>query len=292
MEIKKLMFVTKFEDLSFDALRSLMNLKDASLTHVVFVNVIERERVAMHRGTGFQKDEAVRLRETANIRFIDWAENLFEQGMECGVYIVVGSPVPQIIKATEKEDADLIVIGRSHKGLLDYLYAGSHITELLRRSTKPVLVYKHLPDKVVPVERPFDRPLVATDWSPASLKAVEYLKDLKNVIQEVHIIHVAGEKELDTSSPMGVQHTRKTHRRKLQELCDALEEKGIKARPHVYIGDPDTEIEKAATECLASMIVLGSSGKAAWVERWLGSTPLNIAEKSIYPTLLIPPDKN
>ena len=38
----------------------------------------------------------------------------------------------------------------------------------------------------------------------------------------------------------------------------------------------------------ASMIVLGSSGKTAWVERWLGSTPQSIAEKSIYPTLLIP----
>ena len=70
-----------------------------------------------------------------------------------------------------------------------------------------------------------------------------------------------------------------------------LETEGIEARAHVYIGNPDDEIEKAARDCQASMIVLGSSAKNAWVEKWLGSTPRKIAEKSVYPTLLIPPEK-
>ena len=39
------------------------------------------------------------------------------------------------------------------------------------------------------------------------------------------------------------------------------------------------------------MIVLGSSAKAAWVDKFLGSTPRKIAEDTIYPTLLIPPEK-
>ena len=71
MKIKKLLFVTKFEQLGLDALQSLMDIRDAGLNHVVFLNVIERERVAMRRGTGYQKDEEIRLRERANIRFID-----------------------------------------------------------------------------------------------------------------------------------------------------------------------------------------------------------------------------
>lgn len=91
MEIKKLLFVTRFNHLRFDALLSLMDLKKAALNHVVFLNVIEREKVAMRRGKGYEKSAEIRLREKANIRFIDWAETLFEQGMEVGVYIVVGS---------------------------------------------------------------------------------------------------------------------------------------------------------------------------------------------------------
>jgi nucleotide-binding universal stress UspA family protein len=288
MDIKKLLFVTKFEELGFDALQSLLSLRKASLNHVVFVNVIERDRVAMHRGAGYLKEEEIRLRETANIRFIDWAEDLFEQGMEVGVYIVVGSLVSEVIKAAQKEETDLIVIGRSHKGVLEHLYSGSDITELLRRAEIPVLVYKQLSETAIAIEKPFERPLLAIDWSPASLSAVEYLKTLKEVIQELDVIHVVSQKKLKGTSAMGIQAIRKDTRKKLEEICDVFESEGVKADAHVYIGEPDEEIEKAAREHQASMIVLGSSGKTAWVERWLGSTPQSIAEKSIYPTLLIP----
>jgi nucleotide-binding universal stress UspA family protein len=291
MDIKKLLFVTKFEELGFDALQSLLSLRKASLNHVVFVNVIERDRVAMHRGTGYLKEEEIRLRETANIRFIDWAEDLFEQGMEVGVYIVVGSLVSEVIKAAQKEETDLIVIGRSHKGVLEHLYSGSDITELLRRIEIPVLVYKQLSETAIAIEKPFEKPLLAIDWSPASLNAVEYLKALKDVIQELDIIHVVSQKKLKGTSAMGIQAIRKDTRKKLDEICNVFEAEGIKADAHVYIGEPDEEIEKAAREHQATMIVLGSSGKTAWVERWLGSTPQSIAEKSIYPTLLIPFEK-
>jgi nucleotide-binding universal stress UspA family protein len=291
MEIKKLLFVTKFEELCFDALKSLLYLREAALDHVVFLNVIERDRVAMQRGTGYRKDQEVKLRETANIRFIDWAENLFELGMEVGVYIVVGSLVSEVIKATEKEESDLIVIGRPHVGVLEQLYSGSDVTELIRRAAVPVLVFKHMSGNAKTLEKPFERPLLATDWSPASLKAVEYLKSLQSVIKEINVIHVAGEKELKSFSAMGVQKTRKETRKKLDEICDIFEAEGINARPHVYIGDPIQEIEKAAREYQATLIVAGSSGKATWLEKWIGSIPRTLAEKSIFPTLLIPPER-
>ena len=292
MKIKKLLFVTKFEELSFDAVRSLLDLRQSALEHVVFVNVIERDRVAMRRGTGYRKDEEVRLRERANIRFIDWAENLFEQGMEVGVYIVVGTLVPEVIKAVKKEAADLIVVERSQKGVIEQLYAGSDITELLRRSATPVLVYKYLAENALSVEKPFERPLLAMDWSPASLKAVDYLKALKGIVAEISVVYVAGDKELQGSSAMAIQKMRKQKRQALAEICEVFAAEGIAARPHIYIGDPAQELEKAARECQASLVVLGSSSKAAWMERWLGSVPLKIAEKSIYPTLLIPPEQD
>ena len=212
--------------------------------------------------------------------------------MEVGGYIVVGSMVSEVIKAARKEEADLIVIGRPHKGVLEHLYSGSDVTELLRRTATPVLVYKQLSETAISIEKPFEKPLLAMDWSPASLRAVEYLKVLKDVIGEIHIIHVVSQKELKGNSAMEVQGIRKKTRNKLDDICDMFENDGIKADAHVYIGDPDQEIEKAAREHQASMIVLGSSGKTAWVERWLGSTPQSIAEDSIYPTLIIPFEKN
>lgn len=290
MKIKKLLFVTKFEELGYDAVQSLLGLTKADLNHIVFINVIERERFAMSR-VGYRKDEEVRLREAANIRFIDWSENLFEQGLEVGVYIVVGAVVSEVIKAAQKEGSDLVVIGRSHKGVLEHLYTGSDVTELLRRAEIPVLVYKHLSEKVLSVEKPFERPLLAIDWSPASMKAVAYLKELKNTVQEINVVHVISEKNLTGTSAMSIQKTRKQTRNKLAEICAIFGAAGIETREHVYVGEAEEEIEKAARECQSTMIVLGSSAKTAWVERWLGSIPQKMAEKSMFPTLLIPPEK-
>jgi nucleotide-binding universal stress UspA family protein len=290
MKIEKLLFVTKFEELGFDAVRSLLSLTAADLNHIVFINVIERDQFAMSR-VGYRKDEEIRLREAANIRFIDWSENLFEQGLEVGVYIVVGTLVSEVIKAAKKEESNLIVVGRSHKGMLEHLYSGSDVTELLRRAARPVLVYKHLSETALSVEKPFERPLLAIDWSPASLRAVELIAGLGKAVSEVSVVHVASEKNLKGKSAMEVQKTRKETRQKLEEICTTLETAGIHARAHVYIGDPDDEIEKAARDCQATMIVLGSSAKSAWVEKWLGSTPQKYAEESIYPTLLVPPTK-
>ncbi len=292
MKIKKMLFVTKFEDLCYDAISSLLSLQRAGLDHVVFLNVIQRGDVAMRRGKGHLKEEEVKLKETANIRFIDWAENLFEMGLEVGAYIEVSTLIPEILRVVEKELPDLIVIGHSHKGALKQLYAGSDVTELIRRTNVPILVFKHMmEDKIVP-EKLFGRPLFATNWSESGKKIIEYIKGLKNVIGEIHIMHVVKESALKSPDTHEVQKVRKTERKRLDDLCDELEEAGINARPHVYVGDPQKEIEKAAKEYQASMIILGSSDKAAILERWIGSVSKNIADKSIFPCLLIPGDKS
>ncbi|MBW1616005.1 MAG: universal stress protein [Deltaproteobacteria bacterium] len=288
MNTKKMLFATKFNELRFDALQSLLNLRKASYNHVVFLTAIETQKVAMHRGIGYQKREEVKLKEKANIRFIDWAETLFEQGMEVGVYIVIGSFIGQLVKAAKKEEADLIVMGRTRKKRFEQFYSGSDITEIIKRTLIPILIYsKPQKDRGANVDfKPFDRPILAVDWSPVCQEAVEYLKGLSDVVQRVEIVHVADENELKGSSAMGIQKTRKEVMKKLEKICDELESVGIDSRPHVYIGDKNAEIEKAAIECQATMIIAGAH-KNAWKERLIGSIPKKLAEKSTFPVLLI-----
>jgi hypothetical protein len=47
-----------------------------------------------------------------------------------------------------------------------------------------VLVYKYLSRKGPLAENPFERPLLATNWSVASHRAIAYLKSLKAVIRK------------------------------------------------------------------------------------------------------------
>ncbi|MCP3953658.1 MAG: universal stress protein [Desulfobacterales bacterium] len=291
MDIQKLLFVTKFDELRFDALQSLLPLQKAALQHVVFLNVIEREKVSLHRGTGYQKEEEVKLREKANIRFIDWAETLFEQGLEVGVYIVVGDYIKQVVDASAKEEIDLIVLSPTKKGKLEQLFSGSEVTEILHRSGVPVLVYKNLTPGGIITDKPFDRILMTTDWSEASGNAIACLKNLGALVKEIHVAHVAHEKSLAGNSAMAVQKTRKQTRNKLERICDIFEAEGIHSRPHVYIGEVETEIEKAAHECRATMIVAGAKTEQSWKERILGSLTKTLIENSIFPILLIPPEK-
>lgn len=289
MDIRKILFVTKFEELWFDAVESLMDLRKASLDHVVFLNVIERDKVALRRGKGYQKVEEVRLREMANIRFINWAETLFEKGLEVGAYIVVGSLVKQVITAVKKENIDLIVVGHEKKGRIEQLYSSSDVLEIIRRSQTPVMVYKYNPDNTIAVEKPFERPLLATDFSKTSKTSIDYLKHMNQIIKKVTIIHVADPKSLKQPSAMGIQKTRKDIRRKLDDLCDLFIAEGIDASPAVYVGNPAKEIVTAAKECNATMAITGISSNLSLKEKLIGSTPRYLAEKTIIPTLLIPP---
>jgi nucleotide-binding universal stress UspA family protein len=100
---------------------------------------------------------------------------------------------------------------------------------------------------------------------------------------------VASEKDLKETSAMGIQKTRKENRQKLDALCDDLEDHGITAKPHVYIGEVAPEIDKAARECQSSMILAGSPRKSLWKDRWGTSISKALAEQSIFPILLIPP---
>jgi nucleotide-binding universal stress UspA family protein len=291
MEIHKILFVTKFEELWFDAVESLMDLRKASLDHVVFLNVIERDKVALRRGKGYQKNEEVRLREMANIRFINWAETLFERGLEVGAYIVVGSLVKQVATAIEKEEIDLVVVGHEKKGRIERLYSSSDILEIIRRSRKPVLVYKYKSDQTIAAEKPFDRPLLATCFSETSQTAIDYLKRLHQTIKKITVVHVADPKALKQSSAMSVQKTRKEIRSKLDDLCDMLNAEGIDASPGVYVGNPGKELVTAAKECAATMIIAGTSSNSSLKEKLVGSTTRFLAEKTVIPTLLIPPVK-
>ncbi len=288
MGIEKLLFVTRFEDLRFDDLTPLLNLRKIGLNHILFLNVIAAENVSLQRGVGYKKAEATRLKEIANVRFIDWAEDLFEQGMEVGVYIVVGNLVQQVVKAARNEDADLIVMGYQPKTRFQELYTGVDISEILERTRTPVLIHKEPGMTSTADAHPFQRPLLTTAWSRSSNQAVEFLKLMGSVIEELHILHVADKSELDGDSAMAVQQSRKENRHKLDIVSNQFISAGVSAKGHVVIGDPVKEIEMAAQEHHATMVVMGMSRRAGWQERWMGSIPRTLMDRLSVSILMLP----
>lgn len=289
MKINKLLFVTDFNELWFDTLQTLMVLRESGLNHVVFLYVIDRDRVAMQRGSGYLQNDVIKLKEMANIKFIDWAETLFEQGMEVGAHILVGKTMPKVLSVAEEEGADLIVTGFQKKGKIDF-NSSIEITEILQRSGIPLLIYKSSAQTGGENANPFRRPLLAVDWTSVSDRAVLYLIGMKEVIEDIIVIHVEAEKSLRSDSAMEIQKIRKECRKKLDTTCAELEAAGIKAEPHLYVGGTVEQIMMAARERRASIIIGGVTPKSHLHKIIFGSVPKELLEQSQFPALFIPPE--
>jgi nucleotide-binding universal stress UspA family protein len=292
MSITTMLFVSEFEELWFDALQSLMGLRKAGLNHVVFLHVIPRERVAMRRGTGYLKQEERKLREIADIRFIDWAETLFEEGMEVGAHIAIGNVVPKIISVAEIEKVDLIVTARIKKGKFGEIFLGSETSDLLRRTEKPVLLYNYQSQAGKVGENPFERVILALDWSVSSEKVLDFVLAMKEAVKRVEIMHVLSEKQIGKMSKMEAHKVERENKKRLDEVCDTFVQQRFDARPHLYIGDTEEQIQRGAGEHRATMIVLGTRQTSAWKEKWSGSISHSLAEKSELPLLIVPAGGN
>lgn len=74
-------------------------------------------------------------------------QNLYKEKIESELpnqdfetHILDGVPAPTIIKAAEKLNADMIVMGSHSHNALDNLFIGSVANKVINRSTKPVLL--------------------------------------------------------------------------------------------------------------------------------------------------------
>jgi nucleotide-binding universal stress UspA family protein len=295
MEFKKILFPTKFRELAFNSLESILELKKAGLKEIVLTYIIPRDEVAFVPYGGYMKDEEERLREQARIRFENWQEAISAEGIESKIRIEVGNPVPKLLRIAEEEKVDLIIAGRKKRTVLGKVYVGSHTLELIRRSTVPVLVSKYMVrfewegDLITRVnDRLFTAPLLATDWSEPSEKALGLVSSFKELADKVMVTHIIGVKISKGLDKSELNRIEKESKERLEEYCDRLKKDGINAESHLFSGRSAHEIIRVAREHKASMIVMGTTGKDRFKEFWLGSVSHRVTESSELPVLLVP----
>ncbi len=295
MKIKKVLFPTKFRELAFNSLESLLELKEIGLKEVVLTYVIPRDDVAFVPFGGYMKDEEERLREQARIRFEDWQEAISKHGIDSKIIIKVGNPIPKIISIAEEEKVDLIIAGRKKRTALDRLYAGSRTLDLVRRSSVPVLVSKYMVrfewegEMITRInDHIFKRPLFATDWSKPSEKALKLLTSFKTVSDKIMVTHIIGVKISKNLDKSELRRIERESKERLDNYCDTLKKAGLKAESHLFSGRSAAEILRVSREQKATMIVMGTTGKDRVKSFWLGSVSHRVAETSELPVLLIP----
>ncbi|MDL1969389.1 MAG: universal stress protein [Candidatus Desulfofervidaceae bacterium] len=271
----------------YNLMKTLLDCMEVGFQKVVFLHVIEREKVAFVPYGGYLKDEENRLREIAFTYFDNLIKKLSKKGVMAEARIEIGIPVAQILRTVERaeEKIGLIVAGRRKKAktiaLLEGIYGKSTIANLIRRSPVPVLLVNKeeeiFKSKIAEV---FEHVVLATDWSPPANRACNYLLNFKNLIKQLDIIHVISE-NITTS-------TLQNFKKKLEETYMFLKNQGIETETYFYTGKAAEQIIQAAERHKATTIAIGTTRKKGIKELLLGSPSYWVAEFAEVPTLVVP----
>ena len=143
----------------------------------------------------------------------------------------------------------------------------------------------------------FEKVLYPTDFSDASKKALDYIKQLKEAgTKEVLILHVIDQREIDQVShlPEVDISSEDLEKRKLasaeedmKEIEGELTKAGFKVKTRIDKGIPFRDILKTEEEENVSVVVLGSHGKSCIAEMLLGSVSERVVRKSSKPVLVV-----
>ena len=296
MKFESILFHTRLREAAFESLQAVLTLKPAGLRRIVLVYVIRREDVAFVPYAGFDKKETERQRSAAEERFAHWADVVAEAGVECRWRIELGETNPILIDIAAEEAVDLIVTGRKSRTGFDRVYVGSHILDMVRRSPVPLLMAKYAApytreDGQVATrinDRPFVRPMLATDWSPPSRRGLEAVIAMGPAVEKALVVHVVGRNVTRNAGPAAIEALESESRRRLDQACARLAEAGIQAEALLSSGHAAAEIVRLARAHEASAIVMGRTGKDWFEEYWLGGVSPRVAETAERPVLVIP----
>ncbi len=295
MKFKKILFHTRFRELAFNSLKAMVELKGAGLKEIVLTHIIPREDVSFVPYGGYLKQDLDRIKEEVRIKFEDWTRYLSEQGIASPIRIDSGAANAKILSIADQEKVDMIVVGRKKRTAFEKVYVGSHILDILRRSTVPVLMSKYMVQFEWEGEHLtktnddiFKRPLLATDWSEPSEKALKSVLNFKGVAQKVIIAHNIGTRIRKGMDKKAIRALEAESKKRLEAYCQAVEKAGLKAEHHLSFGKTASEIIRMSRDYDATMIVMGKTGKDWFQQYWLGGVSHRIAELSELPVLLVP----
>ena len=206
-------------------------------------------------------------------------ENLSSYGITLKTLVKKRLVVPDILSTIKKEEITLIVahLDRTSRKPL----RGSIAKSLIKKSFIPVLIVNQgKENKEIANGEIFKHVVFATNWSPESEMALNFLLNIKESIKELEIVNVISKK-------LTIRDIRNL-KEKLIETRKTCLDQGIDAEFHIYAGKTSEEIITAASDYKATAIVMGTRHKPTISELFLGNSSTQVAEVAPIYTLVIP----
>jgi nucleotide-binding universal stress UspA family protein len=214
-------------------------------------------------------------------------------GIEVDANVVLGSVADEIVEHAKSLPADFVVIGTHGRSGFERLMLGSVAERVVRKAPSPVLTAPpRAPDAqpIAPIR--FTRILCAVDFSPASIKALQYAASIVDEPgSDVIVLHVLElppiYEPVEVGGPGLAEfevHARKSAERRLHELVTEHIETKAYVTELVTTGRANREILSLAEERRVELISIGVHGGAGGILAF-GSTASNVVRAATCPVL-------
>ena len=133
--------------------------------------------------------------------------------------------------------------------------------------------------------------LIPTDFSEVSYLAIEMAEVLERKIPiQIHMLHVQQVNDSDSDYLEG-RSDAELENKKLETLnkFEALKSRGAKFEAHVRVGKLTDQINQAAAELGADLVLMGTKGSDGFIEMISGSEAQHVARYLQVPVLTIRP---
>ena len=144
---RKILYPTDFSDVSKIAIEYIRQLKESGVDEILVLHVIDERDLQftyLYVFDEFSGDKGLKekLKDEATKKLVEIKDKLKDCGFKITSRIEFGVPLKEILKAEQKEDISMIIIGSHGKSNVEEMLLGSVAEKIVRKCKKPVLVVK------------------------------------------------------------------------------------------------------------------------------------------------------
>lgn len=140
MEYKKILIAVDSSPFSLKAAQAGFALAHAADAEVALIFVVDKhkESVTIEAGTTTEQSEIILLKEAQET--IDQLVKMYNGAKQLYKFTPEGFPKEAILGTAKEWEADVIVIGSTHKSGLSHLFSSSTAEHVIKHACVPVLV--------------------------------------------------------------------------------------------------------------------------------------------------------
>jgi nucleotide-binding universal stress UspA family protein len=198
--------------------------------------------------------------------------------------VLVGNVATQLANVAEKRAADMIILGRSQRGMIDRLVTGETTLQVMRCSSVPVLV----------VDSEMSAPataVVAVDFGPASIRAARTAIELLGKTGTLYLVYV--EEPIDLFPGATIAPVAEHYPGEVVVLFRRMTESirvpsGVVVETVVLNGAPVPTLEEFCERVGADLLAAGTHALSRAACFFLGSVSTGLVRRTPIPLLIAP----